>query len=143
MDKFEQVARAILKGEKRELGRQRPPGVGISLEWKKNYYVGSIQQIELKYDPEIVLLSKSSKSIPYELHQAILRLDSERIQLTADGILDLEGRLHILRRVGNNLTNMTTKQMDYMQTKNLALLDQTGQITIHSQSHYYGKISKD
>jgi len=139
---YEQQAKSYLEWEKQNIVIQRPPGTAISLEWKKDHYVGTIQQIVLEYDPKIVLLSKSSQPIHPELHQAILRLDQGRLQLKADDILDLEGRLHFLRRIGYRLTNLTARQMVYMATTPTSITDQIGQTTIKKQNHFYGEIDR-
>lgn len=43
---YEQEAKSYLGWEKQNMAIQRPPGTAISLEWKKDHYIGSIQQTD-------------------------------------------------------------------------------------------------
>ena len=130
MSQLKQVARNILELEKQRIPTQDPVGIAISLLYKKDHYIGTIQQIALDYSPEIVLLSKSSKPIDPKLHEAILELDENRVQLTADERLDLEGLMHVARRVEYNLTSLTKEQYTYMQAHTYWIKDDANQVHI-------------
>ena len=84
-------------------------------------HVGSLQHIAPAYSYEIVLLSKSSNPVVPEFRDAILTLKPEIPELTADYQLDLEGRIHGLRIVGNNLTRMTANQTAYVTRMDLII----------------------
>jgi hypothetical protein len=49
---------------------------------------------------------------------AIRRSDKERLELVAEDNLGLDGRQHVLRRLGNRLVYMTSEQTEHM-VKNL------------------------
>jgi len=109
------VARNYLALEKQNLARTVPPLIAALIEWKGQTYVGGIQTAAPEYSEEIVLLSKSPQPINEQLRKAIAELDKGRLCLSAEPLLDLEERLHILRRVGNKLQQMTADQIDYVE----------------------------
>ena len=67
-----------------------------------------------KFAKEIVLLSKSSDPIDSDLANATRKLDRERIELRADNSLDLDGRQHVVRKLGNKITFMSSEQTKYI-----------------------------
>ncbi|MBI5390752.1 hypothetical protein HZB02_04630 [Candidatus Woesearchaeota archaeon] len=107
------LARTFLEKEKQNLAQQQPPGYGILLIWREQSYVGSLQYIMPEYSNEIVLLSKSSSPIPSPLIDAILSLQPQRKQISADQGLYLEDRLHVMRLVKEKLTPLTPDQIMY------------------------------
>lgn len=114
MDKWEEVARNLLESERQARRYNVPEPLGVVLTWGNGQYIGSLQEIALNYSKEIVLLSKSSKPMQTPLVEAIRKLDQSRLEVTADQTLDLVGRQHVLRRLENNLTNMTPEQTEYV-----------------------------
>lgn len=114
LSKWEQGAKELLQDEKRKRALNKPEPVGVLVIWKDYTYIGSIQVIVPDLSKEIVVLSKSTIPLPVEFDNAIRKLDPVRLELTADDILDLTGRQHILRRVENMLTRMTPDQTEYM-----------------------------
>lgn len=133
-----QVARNYLTQEKRSSSRNIPPTIVALIEWKGQTYVGGIQEVAPEYSKEIVLLSKSSHPIPKELKNAIAELDKDRLSLSAGTMLDLEGRLHVLRRVGDRLQQMTAGQMHYMERQPKTIVEEnTGEIITASQPKRY------
>ncbi len=113
-DKLDLIAKEILRQEKSayHLFSQKP--IGVLVRWKKNIYLGSIQEIAPKFSKEIVLLSKSSHPIDNNLVNSIRKFDKERIELIADESLDLEGRQHAVRKLNNRITFMTPEQTRYI-----------------------------
>ena len=107
---WKEIAKNFLKLEKESFEKNSPPPEGIVLLWKGKYYLGSLQKIA----EEIVLLSKTSYPVEEKLIQSILELQPDRPKIIADDHLDLEGRYHILRRVGNRLTECTPEQTEYI-----------------------------
>ena len=118
MNKWEEVAKSLLESERKGRSYNLPESIGIMLTWRDDNYVGSLQEVALDYSKEIVLLSKSSNPLQIPLAEAIRKLDPSRLEITADRDLALEGRQHVLRRLGNNLTIMTQEQTEYI-AKNL------------------------
>lgn len=111
---WKQVAQRFLEQE-REIAKHcvlSPTGVVVS--WRNEQYIGQIQEIAPEYSKEIVDLSKSSRPVESSLVEAIKELDSGRLLLTADNSLDLTDRQHILRRLNNRLTYLTSDQTQYM-----------------------------
>lgn len=79
-------------------------------KWRGDSYFGGIQKIS----DEIVLVSKTSYPLQKEFVEAIIKINPEITQLTADDKLDFTGRGHLLRRVCDRLTFMTPEQTHYM-----------------------------
>ena len=117
MIKWEEVAKNFLELEKAN-SKYAQGQVGIILSWQESQYIGSLQEILPIYSKEIVLLSKSSKSVVPQFTKAIRQLDKNRLEVIADNNLDLSGRQHVLRRVENLLSAMTLDQTMYI-SKNL------------------------
>lgn len=133
-----QVAINYLAQEKQTLTRNVPPAIATLIEWRSQTYIGSIQEVASKYSKEIVLLSKSSQPIPEELIKALAELDKGRLNLSAETTLDLEGRLYVLRRVGDILQQMTVDQLDYVERHQIAIIeDNTGDVVTHTQPKRY------
>ena len=133
-----QFARHYLAQEKQTLTRNVPPAIAALIGWRSQTYIGSIQEVASEYSQEIVLLSKSSQPIPEELRKAISELDKDRLHLTAETMLDLEGKLHILRKVGDILQKMTADQLKYMEGLPQAVIDGfSWDITTETESHRY------
>ena len=117
-DEHRKLAAEILRQEKMTAEVNKPPSIGVIVRWKNNAYIGSLQMIAEDCSPEICLLNKSSKAINPELIEAIREIQPDRLQLVADEVLDLEDRVHVMRRVGNRLTICTAAQTEYM-TRNM------------------------
>lgn len=111
---WDDIAKYILEQEKSLKYYNYPESTGIIVRWKSHVYIGSVQEIVPEFSKEIVLLSKSGYILPDDLINVIKKLDKERLELDADNSLDLIGRQHILRRLGNRLTYMTSEQTKYM-----------------------------
>lgn len=111
---WEEIAREILEKEKLLKSCNYPAPISILVKWKNNTYIGSIQKIVPEFSKEIVLLSKSTYKLPYELVSAIRKLDNDRLELYADDSLDLDGRQHVLRIVENRLVLMDHQQTEYI-----------------------------
>lgn len=114
IENWEIIAKKILNQEKVLREYNHPIPTGVILKWKKDIYIGSIQEIVPEFSKEIILLSKSSCPIPENLADAIKKLDMERIELIADNDLNLTERCHILRILKNRLTYLTPEQTEYM-----------------------------
>lgn len=82
--------------------------------WKEKNYIATFQEIAPDFSKEIILLAKSTNPLKIELINAIKKLDKGRFELYADDNIDLEGRQHILRRVGNKIMYLTPSQTLYM-----------------------------
>jgi|GEM_PF-1366885 hypothetical protein len=135
---WHQVAQNYLAQEKQNLARNIPPATAALIYWKSQPYIGGIQEIAPEYSREIVLLSKSSDSIPEGLRKAIAELDRGRLSLSVEPTLDLEGRLHVLRRVGDMLQQMTADQLDYVKGHQIAIIEEnTGDIVTPAQPKLY------
>ena len=113
---WEGVAKSLLEQEKFMKQYNHPESIGVIIVWKGNNYIGSIQKIVPGFSKDIVLLSKSSSPLCDELIGAIKKLDKERLELYAEGTLDLEGRQHVLRVLENEnkLVYMSEEQTKYM-----------------------------
>ncbi len=136
-----QAAQNYLAQERQDLARNVPPATAITVTWKGQAYIGGIQQAAPEYSDEIVLLSKTSHPIREELIRAIVELDKSRLSLTVERTLNLEGRLHLLRRVGDQLQQMTADQLEYMERLRKAVIDPaTGDITTETKSHRYMRL---
>lgn len=113
-NKWDSVAKEILRQEKLAYSLNYPKPTGVLIQWKGYTYIGSFQDVASKFSKEIVLLSKSSAPIDNNLADVIRKLDKERIELYADNLLDLDGRQHVVRKLGNKITFMTPEQTKYM-----------------------------
>jgi hypothetical protein len=128
---WDSIAKRILDQEQVNLAHQRPPGQPILLDWRNEVYLGSLQAIALEYSPEIVLLSKTSKPLPLPLKEAILKQQPSHSQIIANPELNLEDRLHIVRRTKDYLSIMTPDQTAYAQQHIHAIGEiNTGEIAI-------------
>jgi hypothetical protein len=110
-------AKDLIKIERESLKKQYPEGYGVLVQHNKITYFGSLQHIFPDYDKKdgiIVLLSKYSKPISLDLVNEILMEQPKRQQFIASKELNLEKRIHILRRDDNFLKKMTTKQKKYV-----------------------------
>ncbi len=140
---LDDIARQYLSEEKANMEKQRPVGEAMILEWRGDFYIGSVQVIAPKYDPEIVLLSKTSDPITKEFRNAILRLQPERKRLKGKNKLDLVGRCHIARRVGGKIVKMTPEQTQYMGSHPSVIRDlNTGEISFGTLV-LYGKNNEE
>ncbi len=111
---WEPVAREFLEQERLKKPLMHPEPISVLIKWRDYTYVGGIQVIAPEFSKEIVVLSMSTYPLPIYFADAIRKLDHGRLELTADDKLDLIGRQHVLRRVENRLTHMTTDQTAYM-----------------------------
>ena len=114
---YKKAAERYFALESENLSLQQPVGYGIILEWRDRSYVGSIQHTVPEYSNEIVLLSKTSSPAEPALRDAIVAIQQGRPVLAVDSALDLEGRVHILRKVDHRLAKMTPSQTEYMVNK--------------------------
>ena len=114
LKKWEHGAKELLQDEIRKRALNKPEPVGVLVIWQDYTYIGSIQVIVPDFSKEIVVLSKSTIPLPVEFDKAIRKLDPGRLELTADDVLDLIGRQHVLRRAENRLMHMTPDQTAYM-----------------------------
>lgn len=111
---WENVARHFLKSLTSMHPYLDPTPIDVMVEWRNGMYIGHIQIIVPDYSPEIVSLSKCSNLLHDDLVDAIKKLDRNRLNLVADECLDLTGRNHLLRRLENRLTVLTSEQTRYM-----------------------------
>ena len=111
---WELVAKSLLQVEKSDKPKRYPEPTGVFVTWRGSAYIGSIQVIVPDFSKEIVVLSMTSSPPPVKLVDAVKKLDPGRLELTADDMLDLIGRQHVLRRAENRLTLMTPDQTAYM-----------------------------
>ena len=81
--------------------------------WRGKTYIGSIQDVAPEFSKEIILLSKTSYSLNEDVIDT-MKIYVKKETLYADDILDLEGRQHFVRKVGNKITFMTKEQTEYM-----------------------------
>jgi len=112
--KWEQAAKELLQLCDSKKSLTSPESVVVLIQWNHSTYIGSIQVIVPDFSTEIVVVSKSSKPLPFKLANAIKKLDPKRLELKAYYMLDLTGRQHILRRLENRLMYMTPDQTAYM-----------------------------
>jgi len=112
--KWEQAARELLQLFDSKKYLTSPEPVVVLIMWNRSTYIGSIQVIVPEFSKEIVVVSKSSKPLPFKLAEAIRKLYPEMLELNAYYMLDMTGRQHILRRSGERLTRMTPEQTEYM-----------------------------
>jgi Ribonuclease G/E len=115
---WEKIAKDILKQEEVLKACNYPAPTPVLVTWKDGIYIGSIQDVAPGFSDEIVVLSKSTYKLPSDLVNAIRRSDKERLELVAEDNLGLDGRQHVLRRLGNRLVYMTSEQTEHM-VKNL------------------------
>lgn len=93
--------------------RNDPKPTFLLLKWRNQTYLGSIQYVPHDSN-EIVVLSKSNKPLPEQFIDALRMLQPDRLELIADDFMDLDGQLHVTRRTGNRITQMTPEQTMYM-----------------------------
>ena len=135
---WDEIVRKMLPELEREIAQQQPPGYKILLDWNNNWYMGSLQHIAPEYSDEIVLLSKSTNPIPLGLMDAILRAQPKKIKIQADNKLDLEGRLHVLRKKEGKLEIMTANQLSYVQNQRVTIKESnTGNVADTRETHIY------
>ncbi|MEK6839329.1 MAG: hypothetical protein AABX72_00135 [Nanoarchaeota archaeon] len=135
---WDEIVRKMLPELEREIAQQQPPGYKILLDWNNNWYMGSLQHIAPEYSDEIVLLSKSTNPIPLGLRDAILRAQPKKIKIQADNKLDLEGRLHVLRKKEGKLEIMTANQLSYVQNQRVTIKESnTGNVADTRETHIY------
>ena len=138
MSDWDEAAKRFIQSEKKQISAQRPKGYPVFIEWKGDAYTGSLQHVAPEFSNEIVLLSKTSKPIPPQLKDAILRVQPDRTQLSANKELDLEGIVHIVRKVDYSIEIMSSEQLEYMMQKNISIEDsKTGKVFSGSQTHFY------
>jgi hypothetical protein len=94
----------------------------VTIYWRGSVYVGHVQEIAPEYSEEIVFLSKSFKPVAQKFVDAIKK-DPDRIDLHADDSLELIGRYHVVRRLGNRLTSLTLEQAKYMSKRMLRVYE--------------------
>ena len=111
---WELVAKSLLQVEKSGKPKRYPEPTGVFVTWRGSAYIGSIQVIVPDFSKEIVVLSMTSSPPPVKLVDAMKRICPGRLELTADDMLDMIGRQHVLRRMENRLTLMTPDQTAYM-----------------------------
>jgi DNA polymerase elongation subunit (family B) len=94
-----------------------------TIQWRGNIYVGHVQEIAPEYSEEIVFLSKSFKPVAQKFVDTIKELDPDRVYLHADDSLELTGRYHLVRKLGNRLTSLTLEQARYMSKRMLRVYE--------------------
>jgi len=136
---WDEIGQRVLTAEEGLLQRQYPIGSAIMLAWRDDSYLGSLQIIYPEFDSELVLLSKTGQEIDINLRDAILRLQPDRDQITADPELDLTGPHHNLRRLDDRLTFMTDEQMLYAQHSLRPIIDDTAKVVLTQEEVLYHK----
>lgn len=111
---WENVAKSILEKEKILKHFEYPAPIFVLVKHKDDIYIGSIQYIGPEFSKEIVLLSKSNYVLTDSLVREIKKIDKDRLELIVDESLDIRGRQHILRVIGNRLEKMSPEQTEYM-----------------------------
>ncbi len=111
---WENVAKSILEKEKILKHFECPVPIFVLAKHKDDIYIGSIQYIGSEFSKEIVLLSKSNYVLTDSLVREIKKIDKDRLELIVDESLDIRGRQHILRVIGNRLERMSQEQTEYM-----------------------------
>jgi hypothetical protein len=114
-----------LAEEKERVARQQPPGSPVFIEWRDQAYVGSIQEIVPEFSREIVLLNKAPQPVSAEFKTAVLALDKGRLRLRVEPLFDLRARIHILRRVGDRLLELTEGQREHLQREGVEVTEVT------------------
>ena len=104
------MAVTIIEKERARNAFLRPPLRTAIVVWRDRMYIGGIQHV-IEEDREIVFLTKSSKPIEPELAISLLELDPTRLHLRCQNSVEIDGRMHVLRLVGEELMRMTPKQM--------------------------------
>ena len=141
---WDEIARQMLEAEEQTRALQSPPGEGVLVEWRGEVYIGEVQGVASEYSNEIVFLGKSSKPIDDKLQEAILRLQPDRTQISAESIINLEGRLHVLRRTSAGLVRMTSDQVNYMRQKPLVIGDaNSGDFAFEQEVNLYRDKDKE
>ena len=132
-------ARLILEYEKEQ--SKKVPAIPLFLIHRNQTYLAVIHEVKSPYGNEIVLLNILSYPLIGELEnltRAISEIDKDRLRLTADWKLNLEARLHALRKVDDRLTELTAEQLNYLKRINFTATDSsTGQIHEMVKNHIY------
>ena len=135
---WDAVAKKIIDSGEQSLAQQQLRGYSVLVEWRENFYVGSLQHIAPEYSDEVVLLSKPLQSIPLQLKEAIIRARPQITKVNGVAGLDLEGRLHIVRKVNDQLEIMTSDQLDYMRQKGIVVVEtNTGEVISRTHAKTY------
>lgn len=111
---WDKIAKDILEQEKILKTCNYPAPTFVLVTWNGGVYIGSIQEVAPEFSDEIVVLSKSSCELHSDLVSTIRKLEENRLELVAEDSLDLVGRQHVLRRLEDKLTYMTSEQTKYM-----------------------------
>ncbi len=118
---------------------KRIPATPVSLVWRGQTYLAVIYEVKSLYTNEIIQLQILSPPLVGDVEgllRAISELDKNRLKLNADHDFNLEGRLHVLRRIGSVLTKLEPEQIDYLKKINFTVIDSdTGQV--HKLEHHY------
>jgi hypothetical protein len=92
----------------------------VIIRWKGNVYLGHMQEIAPEYSKEIVFLSKSFKPVAQKF---VNSLRNDYRDLHADDSLELAGRYHVVRKLGDRLTSLTPEQKRYMSKRMLRVYE--------------------
>jgi hypothetical protein len=128
---WENKARDVLRREKIMYGvpvARKHPGQKGFVAWQDSVYSAYLQA-PFKDEPEIILMSKTRSALEPALIQAILKLEN-RTMFAADEDLKLEETVHVLGKVDERLTWLTSEQFGYInkwKTRNyrVSLIDLT------------------
>ncbi len=132
------VARELVRAIDQSVALLLPKGAAVFVDWRGQPYMGSVQPILPEYSPDIILLSKTSAPLAPGLYEALVQEAPHFVRLAAGDGLDLEGRLHVLRRVENALHVMTPEQLAYVHDHRMLISElNTGQVTMHCQAIRY------
>lgn len=108
---YEEAAKSILFHLPRSV--RGPETKGAIMNWRQGEYFGSVTPL-YPQQPEIVLVTKTSKPAERELVMALKRYRPETLNLAVDEDVDFEGVLKQLRLSENRLTHMTNEQIQYI-----------------------------
>jgi len=84
----------------------------VALHWRGDIYFGHLKEIAPEYSNEIVLICKSFN--PVKSYLVSLLIEKCDVELYADDSMDLTGRYHLARKMGNKLTYLTPEQESYI-----------------------------
>ena len=87
----------------------------IILHWRNEIYVGYFKEIAPEFSKEIVLIYKSFNPVEERLINIVR--EKNGVEVYADDSMNLVGRYHLVRKVGDRITFLTPEQEFYMSDK--------------------------
>jgi len=114
MDQLEQTAKKWLEGEGMQIAMQIPVGIAMTLQWRRQKYLGSVQQLYPDFDSQVVMLSKTISPVPDALVREISFQSSGRLELIADDECNLSAPHIFARRIEDRITFLTDVQSQYL-----------------------------